>query len=37
MTASAGELGPLVGLVTMRVTTTEVTELSRMASEEVEV
>ena len=37
MTASAGVVGPLVGLATMRVTTTEVTELSRIASEDVEV
>ena len=37
MTASAGVVGPLVGLATIRVTTTDFTELSRIASVDVEV
>jgi len=37
MTASAAAAGPLLGLATMRVTTTDFTALSRTASVEVEV
>ena len=37
ITASAGGVGPSVGLATIRVTTTDFTEVSRIASVEVEV